>query len=56
MVVVITSTWTRTPIFSMKNTYQAIICDKIERFLQIQAHFQAVYPAKTADYKTKEDQ
>ena len=40
MVVVITSTWT------MKNTCQAIICDKIVRFLQIQAHFQAVYPDK----------
>ena len=25
-----------------KNTSQAIICDKIERFLWIQAHFQAV--------------
>ena len=47
MVVVITSTRTRTPIFTMKkkkkkNTSQATICDKIERFLQIQAHFQAV--------------
>ena len=42
MVVVITSTWTRTPIFPMKKHSQATICDKIERFLQIQAHFQAV--------------
>ena len=32
------------PPFSLwKNTCQAIICDKIERFLQIHAHFQAVY-------------
>ena len=30
----------------MKKTCQAIICDKIERFLQIQPHFQAVYPEK----------
>ena len=29
-----------------KNTCRAIICDKIERFLQIQAHFQVVYPDK----------
>ena len=35
------------PPFSLwKNTSQAIICDKIVRFLQIQAHFQAVYPDK----------